>query len=258
VPAPPEPPLGLPGDGEPCDANGCAGGDYCRPDGPHGTRGVCRPIAPGGACDGSWQCPFLYECVFKAGGGGACGAGLGEGAACRLYGFDADNGPKSDCAGGLYCYPDGSGVFRCQKGQATGQTCAEIAAPVAGQNGGPRPCRSFDDYCEPTTQLCAHRHATGEACAGDWACDMDGACEGGRGQSPVCVSTHDVLPAGAPCGSTIVGCGPGLDCGLDDPSDANAIATCKPLLADGQACPEGIGCGWTSDCIGGVCRSCLP
>jgi hypothetical protein len=252
-PASPKPPPASAGEGERCkSADGCAAGTYCRYDGPHAFTGVCRSPAPGGPCDGRWNCPLLYACVFDGAGRGTCGIGLDEGAPCRLYGFDALNGPVNDCAYGLYCYPDDQDVFRCQKGQAVGQPCADIPPPVAGENGGPVPCRH--GYCDPATQLCATYHASGSPCANGWECDpRNGSCESGR-----CLSRDDPpLAAGAACLTNFSLCGPGLYCWPDDLERFGPTGTCRPPRADGQPC-DGAGCGSTSDCIDGVCRSCLP
>jgi hypothetical protein len=240
-------PASLPAEGERCDGDGCAPGLYCRWDGPRTIDGVCAAAAAGGACDGSWNCPSLYTCVFDDAGRGTCGVGLAPGAPCRLYAFDAFNGPKTDCAEGLYCYPDAAGAFRCQKGQALGEPCRRVPPPVAGENEGPMPCRGGS--CDPTARVCVPYHADGAACAAEWECGPDASCD-----QHVCRSSLDPpVPEGGACYEWSR-CAAGLYCWPDDLESGSSSGSCRPPIADGQPCERG--CGPLSDCVSGLCTAC--
>jgi hypothetical protein len=243
-------------EGAPCTgADGCAPGFSCANNGPRTMDGLCHARAAGGSCDGQWACPFPFTCVFDAAGKGTCGTGKRAGDPCKLYGFDAFNGPYDECTISLGCYPDALGDFHCGEGVGTGVQCGGLPPPKPDQNGGFIPCRT--DLCDPDSspRRCVPYRKEGESCTVYYQCADNLDCWKGTCRRPGTTG----LAVGQPCGGVDLNsqCAPGAFCDIDinDPNPA-AQGVCRAWIADGKACDFDYECGPLSGCASGTCAPC--
>lgn len=236
---------------EPCRFDACLPGLYCRFTSKGDVAGFCRPNAPGGECEGIWQCPTYYVCDSSDGGGaGSCTIGKAAGEPCQLS--ENYNGFNSNCSDTLSCYSDGGSPPTCKPGRELGETCG--TDPATGVF-----VKCHTGYCsivEPSKNTCLPRKNVGEPCSGSAEC-RSMLC-----QSGICGPVE--LHVGSPCKTE-------ADCGLDSfcqfVSDSDLAegpvvtkfpetGACEAYRQIGETCSKLERCQALSSCVDGVCQRC--
>lgn len=226
----------------------CVPGAWCEPTSADTSQGACRKVAAGGACAGSWQCPFPYVCRFATPGAtaGSCGPGRALGEACALHGVQSQTGPFSDCAAGLHCYPDAAGTSRCGLGRELGQSCDDV------DTGGPNPlsvpCRVGSCRLMAGVPTCLLDGKVGDRCDDDLPCDAGLVCDLERCRDPL-VGVGETCDAD---GNQL--CPPGARCALTAGSTTDF--KCVVLKKVGEACAHPDDCVAGAECAGAVCTTC--
>jgi hypothetical protein len=251
----PGPGPGFKKEGTPCDGSErCLPGLACVLPGPTSTSGVCRARAPGGACDGKWDCPFPFTCVFDGTGRAVCDSGRRSGEPCKLYGLDAPDGPYHECAISLGCYPDASGALHCGEGVGLGAACGKQPPTDSNPKGDFIPCRTGRCETNQYPSLCVPYREEGEGCIISDQCAEHLTCWEGTCRRPATTG----FAAGQACGGDAFGyCAQDAFCSTPA-GDATFYppGTCRTRLADGQPCTYQGQCQPTSDCVAGTCSSC--
>jgi len=214
----------------------CQGGLYCRT--PAGAgEGVCRPIAPGAACEHPADCPWPYTCVAAT-----CQVGLAAGQPCH-----PTSDVESDCVYTASCKPSG-GQRVCVTEERSppppgprhlppGATCTDGDTCVLGTFCAFDPAMLMQVPAPPRlVGFCLPWHNPGEPCPGEQGCRPGSECLRGT-----CASCASNAPA---------------DAGAADLRPASADASCAAnLKSDPASCGA---CG--RSCQGGSCREgyCSP
>jgi hypothetical protein len=242
--------VALDAEGSTCNEQSCVDGAWCKPASADITGGVCQHVVAGGTCQGSWQCPVPYACLIPAGStSGTCGPGRKQGEVCTLQGIATVNGPFTDCAVSLFCYPDSTNHFVCGVGRELGESCGDM--DVGGMNPLSVPCRQ--GVCRADAggnPHCVLDGKEGEACSGDRPCDVGFGCDTATGKCHtifVKVGEHCTLDGLALCPD-------GSRCAV---SAADATqGTCLALKKMGEACNDPDDCALGLSCTSGTCMAC--
>jgi hypothetical protein len=230
------------------DRFACVAGRWCQPAAPGADQGTCRALGAGLACQGSWQCHYAYACVTAPGSAaGTCQPGRKKGEACSLHGKELSGGPYSDCANGLFCYPDASNQYRCGVGHEAGEACADL--DVGGMNPLSVPCRAGSCRPGPGGQpTCQPDQKAGAACGNELPCELGLGCIAG-------VCTDPIVGVGQRCASDgTYACTWGARCALSPVSPTQGM--CVRLRMIGESCAGLDDCEPGAACAGGSCVGC--
>lgn len=232
----------------------CAEHLYCARNERARADGRCRRLAAGGACRGTWQCPYGLACVGATmDADGTCQAGKRTGEPCVVQGGSAYTYAYSDCADGDVCVDlDGSGR-RCRAGAPLGGRCGNFPQPFQSSNY--LPC--FEGYCERSTaqeQFCRPRKAAGAPCGTSDECDA-GRCVVGPDGNATCKALS-AFGVGDACTGRDgdLACPAGTACRPDHNYSYNL--TCQPIKKAGDPCEPLDHCEPLSACKDGVCTPC--
>jgi hypothetical protein len=217
------------------------------------------------------ECAYDSECAGQA----RCRR-VGNGAAGRCYDKSGEGGlceSTLDCQDSFFCYQGSSPQYVC------------VALPTVGPGascGGTVACDQ-GYFCDPETDRCIARKASGETCSTSYpgmcqeglVCEYSGRCGAGLGVNQTC-SYSDVCGAGLYCDSSTYMCtalkGVGSTCYAATECDQNAYCDgntdrCVARHASGESCATGydscqplFGCAPRGNCqargdVGSECYS---